>query len=648
MKTSYSPLYRSVVTALASSNLTPKALTIVSALAVCMPAMAAQNRGEVDAEQPRINFPAITVTATRTPTAVNNTIAQTRVIDSQELSTYKGQTVLDVLKRQPGFSYYQSGGMGTKSSFYLRGYDSQSILVLIDGIRYNAASTGRAALELFPADQIDHIEILYGASGSSIYGADAVGGVIQIFTKGQNVDQNQFSVTAGAGSNDHYLYGASAQMRNEKGSSLSLAASRNQTKGIDAIKSGGDAYKDDDGFNSNNFSLSMQHKLNDAVTIGANGIYAKSNTEYDSGSTFIDANQDNKNYVFNTFVDIENKGLNTKLQYGESTDKRVNFDKNSPNGSFFDTKDKQANLQLTYPTNMGTLTGGAEWLRQEADTSLYAGSHERKIKSIFTGYLLNTDQFDAQANVRYDDNSQFGSETTYNVGGAYKFSPELRAGASFSTGFRAPSLDTMYDNFSGNPNLKPETSDNYEVFIEKSNDHHKTRLTGYYSDVEDLIDYDGGNNWRMGNIDKARIKGITLVSDWIVNQYIFGMNYDYQDAKNLSGDYKGEQIKFRPKHKGSVYAGYRNSEFDVRAEVQHIGKRYALDGEWYGPTRLGTKIQHANLVNLSANYYVSPNLTINSQINNLFNKEYTSIDTYGTRYNEDGTNFFTSLTYTWK
>ena len=113
-----------------------------------------------DNELPETQLDEIVVTATRTPTRTSNIIAQTRVIDSEELQRYQGQTVVDVLKNQSGINITQSGGMGTISNFYMRGYDSKQVLVLIDGVRYSSISTGTSSLNLLSADQIDRIEIL--------------------------------------------------------------------------------------------------------------------------------------------------------------------------------------------------------------------------------------------------------------------------------------------------------------------------------------------------------------------------------------------------------------------------------------------------------------------------------------------------------
>ena len=215
-----------------SSSTTYLRLCILSALGVftvSATAATADSSAIDDSELPQVELDKIVVTATRTPTKTSNVIAQTRVIDKEELQRYQGQSTFDVLKRQPGISHYTNGGSGTTSNFYTRGYNSNQILVLIDGVRYSSMSAGGATLSLLPVDQIDRIEILYGASGSSIYGSDAMGGVIQVFTKGANIVRSNVSVTAGAGSHNEYLYGASAQFLNEKGTTLSLSANRKET-----------------------------------------------------------------------------------------------------------------------------------------------------------------------------------------------------------------------------------------------------------------------------------------------------------------------------------------------------------------------------------------------------------------------------------
>lgn len=616
---------------------------ILSALSMATLSATAAEIDRNDDALPQVELDKITVTATRTPTKISNTIAQTRVIDSEELKRYQGQTVLEVIKRQPGFSYYTNGGMGTSNNFYVRGYDSKQVLVLIDGIRYSSLSLGTPALNLLSADQIDRIEVLYGASGSSIYGADAMGGVIQVFTKGANVDKTNFSVTAGLGSHDQYSYGASAQFANDSGTTMSIGASRNQTDGFNATQPSAGKYTynpDDDGFKSNNFSASLNQRINDQWLAGTSAIYSKSTSDFDAGVGNAFAKQENG--AAQAFVDWRYlPGSSLKLQYGHSIDKSDN----PTYQSVYNTKQDQINLIGQHKLPVGQGIYGLEYLNQGIDTNQYH-INDRDVKSAFLGYVLASSRFDAQANLRFDDNSQYGDKTTYNLGGAYHVSPEFRVGANYAKGFRAPTFNDLYYPGSGNLNLTPETSDNYEAFAEFNTANQVTRLTGYHNKVDDLIgfiaQYDDKGEYVGGsseNFDKAKIKGITLTSDWVIDDYLLGASYDYQQAKDSSSDSSdGNFLPIRPEHKGLIYVGYRLPSVDLRAEYQYVGNYFSnvqnLDSQ---------RVDSYGLFNISGNYQLSNHLSMSARLNNVTNKKYVTLP----NYNTDGTNFFTALTYNW-
>lgn len=634
-----------------SSSTTSLRLCVLSALgvfAVSATAATPANRDFSainDNELPQSQLDEIVVTATRTPTKTSNVIAQTRVVDSEELQRYQGQTVLEVLKRQPGFSIKQDGGLGSNSNFYMRGYDNKQILVLIDGIRYSSVSTGAAALNLLPADQIERIEILYGASGSSIYGADAMGGVIQVFTKGSNIEKNSFSVTAGVGSNNQYLYGASAQFANDNGTALSLSASHNETDGFNAVsaKPASSIYnEDDDGFESNNFSVSLNQRINEQWLAGASALYSKSTTEFDDGAR-PNVRSEQENGAAQAYVGWRySPSSSVKLQYGHSIDESDTYSNFS---SQFKTKQDQVNLVGKHMLPFGQSVYGLEYLNQSLDSDVpNYDIDDRDVTSAFLGYLLAEDQFDAQANVRFDDNSQYGDQTTYNLGGAYHIAPNLRIGVGYAKGFRAPTFNDLFPGYGGNPDLKPETTDNYEAFMEYDTLLQSTRLTGYYNQVDDLIANDGIPTAQspfgsLQNINEAEIKGLTLTSDWLVDNYLFGGSYDYQQAEdNSGGNNDGKILAFRPEHTGLIYVGYRLPSFDIRAEAEYGGERYNSTYD---------KIDDYTLLNISGNYHLTPSMMLTSRINNVTNKEYTTNEGFGTRYNTDGINFFTSLTYNW-
>lgn len=638
-----------------SSSTTYLRLCILSALGVfAMSATAATADSSAidDSELPQVELDKIVVTATRTPTKTSNVIAQTRVIDKEELQRYQGQTVTDILKNQPGINIIQSGGMGTASNFYMRGFDSKQVLVLIDGIRYGSISLGSPSLNLLSADQIDRIEILYGASGSSIYGSDAMGGVIQIFTKGNNVEQSNVSTTVGYGSNDHYQVGVTGQLKNET-SSLSLGVSRNETDGFNAIANANsyDYNADNDGFKSTNASLALQHKLSDSLSAGISALYTDSTTDIDSaGNAFPNAYSDQKNGSANAYLQYRTPLTVSKLSYGQSIDKSTSHDANSINyqeGSHYDTTQEQARLETSINAQPGTIIVGAEWLSQKLDASDvldFSGypdpavqtpydPEDRTVKSAFVGYQLSESYYDLQANYRVDDNSQYGNESTYNLGAAIHPMAGMRIGANYATGFRAPTFNDLYWPGFSNPNLKPERTENTEVFVEYANDMQTSRLTGYHTDAEDLIA-------NATNISEAKIKGLSLTSDWNMDAFIFGLGYDYLDAKDKTANSTSynQQLAYRPKNSGMVYVGYQQPTFDVRLEAKHTDDRSTAENN---------KLDSYTLLNLSGSAYITPKLRANLRIDNITDEEYTLASQFGNEYATEGTSYFGSLTYNW-
>lgn len=639
-----------------SSSRTYLRLSILSALGLLAAntamAVTPETTSIDNGEMPQVELDKIVVTATRTPTKTSNVIAQTRVIDSETLQRYQGQTVVDVLKNQPGINITQSGGMGTASNFYMRGFDSKQVLVIIDGIRYGSISLGSPSLNLLAADQIDRIEVLYGASGSSIYGSDAMGGVIQIFTKGNNVEQSNVSTTVGYGSNNHYQVGITGQLKNDT-SSLSLGVSRNETDGFNAIANS-DSYDfnaDDDGFKSTNASLALQHKLSDSLSAGISALYTDSTTDIDSaGNAFPNAYSDQKNGSANAYLQYKTPLTVSKLSYGQSIDKSTTHDANSidyQKGSQYDTTQEQARLETSINAQPGTVIVGAEWLSQQLDASDvldFSGypdpavqtpynPDDRTVKSAFVGYQLADTYYDVQANYRVDDNSQYGHESTYNLGAAIRPLAGMRIGANYATGFRAPTFNDLYWPGFSNPNLKPERTENTEVFVEYVNDAQTSRLTGYYTDAEDLIS-------SAANISEAKIKGLSLTSDWNMNAFIFGLGYDYLDAKDKTANSASynQQLAYRPKNSGMVYVGYQQPMFDVRLEAKHTDDRLTAENN---------KLDSYTLLNLSGAVYITPNLRANLRVDNITDEDYTLASQFGNEYATEGTSYFGSLTYDW-
>ena len=399
------------------------------------------------------------------------------------------------------------------------------------------------------------------------------------------------------------------------------------------------------------FCLALQHKLSDSLSAGLSALYTDSTTDIDSaGNAFPNAYSDQKNGSANAYLQYETPLTVSKLSYGQSIDKSTSHDANSINyqeGSQYDTTQEQARLETSINAQPGTVIVGAEWLSQKLDASDvldFSGypdpavqtpydPNDRTVKSAFVGYQLADSYYDLQANYRVDDNSQYGNESTYNLGAAIRPLAGMRIGANYATGFRAPTFNDLYWPGFSNPNLKPERTKNTEVFVEYANDAQTSRLTGYYTDAEDLIS-------NAANISEAKIKGLSLTSDWNMNDFIFGLGYDYLDAKDKTANSASydQQLAYRPKNSGLIYVGYQQPMFDVRLEAKHTDDRITAENN---------KLDSYTLLNLSGAVYINPNLRANLRVDNITDEDYTLSSQHGNVYTTEGTSYFGSLTYNW-
>lgn len=609
----------------------PLAFFLASTLPATLPVIALANTQSVSVLDPLI------ITASKAPTQASNLIAQTAVITAADLARYPNQNLLDVLKTQAGISHYSSGGTEKTSNFYLRGFDSSAVLVLIDGVPYGSLTTGQPALGMLSANEVERIEITYGASGVSLYGANAMGGVIQVFTKKGGLDGTRLMASLGIGSHHALSYGMNASFSNEN-SHLNLSASHSESDGINAIdRPYAETQRDKDGFDRQSVSLSGAQRF-ERFELGLNVLGSRSAVAYDDTWTNEpDIYAKQKAGTASVYAAYDYADDSTvKIQYGESIDHSTNYASTAQTGTF-DSTQKQLSISAVHALGKGKLLAGAEHLAQKVASDTAYAQNSRDNTGYYLGYQASYDKLDTQAFVRHDDNAWYGDDTHYNVGLAYRISSLVRVGANYATGFKAPTFNQLYYPNGGNPNLRPESSKNSEAFIEFFNPTQKTRLTAYHSDITDLI-----AGWPSQNIGQAEILGLSFNSDWQLGNYQAGISYDYQEANNTTPTVTGEKTKsnltVRPEHKGTAYLGYTHDNVSLRAEYQKIGSYYMSSNH-------GGKMPGYDLLNLSGSYTLSPNISLNARLNNVLNKKYATIESFGTRYQEDGTNFHTAITF---
>jgi vitamin B12 transporter len=591
------------------------------------------------------------VTATRTPIAKNNVIADITTITEEEIERAGSSSLTDLLQRQPGVEIYNSGGQGKVSSLHIRGSESDHVVVLVDGLRVNQVTSGLTAFENIPLSQIEKIEIVRGPS-SSLYGAGAIGGVIQIFTK-KGVSGFKPYAAIGYGRYDTKTTQAGLRAGNDS-TNYAINISSLSTDGFSAYKTNSPIYSDKDGYDNLSLSGSMNHKFNDNNSIGLNFIKSSANNKYDNRNdpNFIDRkNKMDTQVIGVTFNNKITSDWRSDLKIGQSIYKYTDF-----SGAVWTPNNSKQN-QISWLNNINLSLGSLQLLydfnRETINKSLGYDKSERDNSGYMIGYLLNKDNHNFQANYRFDDNSAYGKFNTGNIGYSYKLNNEWAAAGSIGTAFRAPNFMDLYycDSYGcfNNPNLKPEESKNIEASLRYQKDVDKFSATVFQNKIDNFIQLD--SNWIPQNTEKAKFEGITFNGSTFIDHFQLFGNATFQSAEN---DVTHEKLTRRAKRYGNLGLNYYFDQWNVGTEINASGsKNDACDPDEFS---CPIKISGYAFVNLVADYRINNDTKLNLRINNLLNKEYAlaydgqpgitgNYGSQGFAYQAAGTSFFVNLRY---
>ncbi len=599
------------------------------------------------AEEPVTKLPETVITAARVAQPQREVIGDVTLISRKDLEQQRGQILVEVLAAQPGVQIINNGGAGKTSSLFLRGANSSHTLLLIDGVRWGSATLGSAPLQYLPLEQIDRIEILRGAA-ASLYGSDAIGGVIQVFTR-QGGKKQQASVEAGLGSDDTRQ--ASASISGSAGDTrYALGIAHGQTGGINvnANPASSGYSPDEDGYRNSSVSLSASHRINADNEFGGNLLFARTRSDYDGyvlDPSWTPAGQefDYRDQTVQGAASVWSRhqlapNWTARLQAGFSTDDTDSFaplaaGDMTDSKTRFTTRQTQLGWQNDILVGPGTATLGIETLEQRVAGTTAYDVDQRRINSLLGGYLAQLGDWSLQANLRNDDNSQFGNHTSGQAGASWQFLPAWQAGGNIGTGFRAPSFNDLYfpdDGFGnkGNPDLKPEKSLNREVFVRYRENSLQASLTLFDNRVRNLIEWapvdasDPWSAWQPANVGKARLRGATVESSWQGAVFSAGGSYDWLDARDTSGgSHDGARLIYRARHSGTVHAGMKQGDWQLRGELRLVGKRFSNAANT-------AEVGGYGLVNLAANWQFARDWDLNARLNNVFDKDYVSVREY--------------------
>src|SRR5215831_16814275 len=380
----------------------------------------------------------ITVTATRSPQRLNDIIADVTVIGPEEIGRAGAQGLVELLQRQPGVQIATTGGPGSTTSVFLRGANAGQTLLLIDGLRIGSSSSGTAPFEAIPLSEIDHIEILRGPA-ASLYGADAIGGVVQVFTRsaGKGLAANA-SAGYGTYNTSQFSAGASGSAESWR---IALQGGYQQSSGFNAIWNPANfSYNPDrDGYTNGNGSGSLTYRFAPEQQLSLQAFYSRLNAQFDASPDFDDRTITTvQSYAVASSNRLASFWKST-LEAGTSSD-----DSNSQTAfgpSQFKTIQRQYLWQNDFSLPLGALSLALSRREERLDTDASFAVTARNTNAIVAVYQLRDGPNALQANLRRDQSSQYGGETSGAIEYAYSFTPAVRASLSYGTGFKAPTFN---------------------------------------------------------------------------------------------------------------------------------------------------------------------------------------------------------------
>jgi len=589
------------------------------------------------AAQASSELPEVVVTAARQPQPLADALPSTTVITRQDIDRWQQADLLAALGREAGVQYALPGGRGTTASLFLRGAAASQVLVLVDGVRLNAGTSGAAALGGISLDAIDRVEIVRG-NLSSLYGSSAIGGVVQIFTRRGAQPGFTASVEAGDGRTlaGHVAGGADAGSVR-----LGGALGGGTTEAISAVDAGRvvpgpfapGANPELDGNQYVSASLGARWQPDQRALLSANAWVSRNRTDFDSTADGPTAtHRETSTLASGQLLGrlAVNEDWATQLALGASRDRSTNraSDPFSFNNNAFDSD----NVSATWTNDLRVLQGldahaGAEYLYQAGESTSYdptfSGVAQRFTRSAGSGWAGVTGDWGAhllQLNLRYDRYSDAGGATSGLASYGYRITPQWRLSAQVSNAFRAPSFNDLYFPGFGNPDLEPERSTSGEVGLQYLDGPLTLRLAMYRTDTRDLVVYDAATA-QAQNLDDARMTGGELIAAWAQGPWRIALNGSLLRAIDRD---TGQRLLRRARWTANLAAGYDVGAWNAGFEVSAVSPRDDSDINTFEPVELASY----TVVRVLAAWRVTPAVTLRARVENLFDEEYELVHGY--------------------
>ncbi len=575
----------------------------------------------------------IVVTASRSAETVDESMAPVTVIDRRQIEKTGALSVPQVLATVPGLTLSNNGGAGKTTSVFLRGTESDHVLVLIDGVKAGSASLGTTPFQDLPLSQVEKIEIVRGPR-SSLYGSEAIGGVIQIFTrKGGKGTRPTFGVSAGSHNSSNIELGISG---GTAGAWYTITGSNYQTDGFDACVGNlnGGCFADepdDDGYENTAITLRGGGQITDRLSIEGGILNAESETEFDGSFQ-----NESESLTRTSHVKAALKASDswdTSLLIANSKDESENY-LNGEFASRFDTDRDQVSWQNDLLLGVNKFVFGIDYIKDEVDSDNPFTVSSRDNTGVFGLLKRNIGGNDFEFSLRNDDNEQFGNESTGGIAFGRDLNNNKRIVLSYGTAFKAPTFNELYFPGFGNPDLVAETSGSIDLGFSGRGQNRSWSMNLFYTEIEDLISFDPVT-FAPVNIGKAEISGIEFSASTAMAGWNIIGNLTLQDPKDASGGINdGNQLARRPKQIFQISADRAVGDWTFGGSVLSRGDSFDDLGNV-------TKLDQFTVLDLRAGYRVHAKWMLSVNINNALDEEYET----AAFFNQDGVNALATLRY---
>lgn len=563
--------------------------------------LAGPARAELDTQ------PEVVVTASRVARTVDTTLADVSVITREEIDASVARDISDLLRLQAGVDVARTGGPGSQTSVFLRGTNNNHVLVLVDGVRVAALGTGAFTWETMPLAAVERVEIVRGPR-ASYWGSDAIGGVVQIFTRKLEGPR----VALGYGTYGDANASVGIGDRGERGG-FSVQVGARDYDGFPSQNRNGFGYEPKDHGMENQHLAAQGDLLVGTQTLAAAVLRSQGEVEFSGGKS-----------------DFTEQALNLSLAGALGTNWSHVLTAGSAREDYetpayfalYRTRRETLGWQHAFTlSDTQTVVAGLDYLHEKGENrDTFSGlpnyEESRNNTGLYAGWQGGFGAFDAEVAARYDDNNVFGSTTTGSAAIGWRFTDTLRAYLSYGQGFRGPTLNEQYSPgfgglYAGNPDLDPEKSRSTEAGLEYTPvQGHRFKANLYSTKVRDLISFTGVD-FQAENIARAKIEGSELSYDGSLGGWLLHAGYTWQDARNEDTD---TRLLRRAKQK---LAGRVEHAFGDRAragvEVVYAGPRDDVGG-----VRLGSY----TLVNLRGSLALSPSWSLAARIENITDRDY--------------------------